>query len=90
VQRRWIAFEQEHQYLAASAFRFLDKDVSTEDALSLYESLIKFEDTVHIETEAITVETQEIVPIVEETIETSSNETHEIETTLQPSLFEVY
>lgn len=32
VCRRWLAFEQEHQYLAASIFRFLDKGASDEYA----------------------------------------------------------
>ena len=36
TQRRWLAFEKEQQYLAASVFRFLDKDVSEEQARLIY------------------------------------------------------
>lgn len=37
--RRWIAFEQERQYLAASAFRFLDKDMGADPAKAVYQAL---------------------------------------------------
>mgnify|MGYP005848348983 CR=1 FL=1 len=38
--RRWISFEQDRSYLAASAFRFLDKELDTDKALSFYQRLI--------------------------------------------------
>lgn len=38
--RRWIAFEQERQYLAASTFRFLDKDTSADRAKTVYQTLM--------------------------------------------------
>lgn len=38
--RRWMAFERERQYLAASAFRFLDKDMDKDQAQAVYQTLI--------------------------------------------------
>ncbi|PPS44330.1 site-specific DNA-methyltransferase [Chroococcidiopsis sp. TS-821] len=43
LERNWIAFEKDLTYLAASAFRFLDKSQSLEDVLSLYERLCQQE-----------------------------------------------
>ncbi|HEY9876463.1 MAG TPA: site-specific DNA-methyltransferase [Candidatus Obscuribacterales bacterium] len=41
VQRRWIAFEQNPSYLAASAFRFMDVNESVAEASTLFEKLLK-------------------------------------------------
>ena len=49
-KRRWIAFEKELPYLAASAFRFLDKNVSEEQATALYSELVTLQETVYMET----------------------------------------
>jgi site-specific DNA-methyltransferase (cytosine-N4-specific) len=38
--RKWIAFEQNHEYLAASAFRFLDSSYSNGDVLTIFENMI--------------------------------------------------
>jgi DNA modification methylase len=57
--RRWLAFEREHEYLAASSFRFLEKGVSIEDAKELYQQLCRFDATTLIETENIPIELQE-------------------------------
>ncbi len=46
--RRWIAFEQNQEYLAASAFRFLDKNYAASDAKALYESLFARDESVFI------------------------------------------
>lgn len=40
LSRKWIAFEEDPAYLAASAFRFIDKAQHPIEALSLYENLI--------------------------------------------------
>lgn len=48
AQRQWIAFEQEHQYLATSIFRFLDKDTSDEQAKNVYMRALDFRETLHI------------------------------------------
>lgn len=45
AQRRWMAFEQKSQYLAASIFRFLDKDMSDEQASALYTQVLTFQET---------------------------------------------
>ncbi len=57
--RRWLAFEKEHQYLAASAFRFLANDVSYDQAKNLYDRLLNFQGTVMIETAIAELEVQE-------------------------------
>ncbi len=49
VQRRWLAFEQERQYLAASIFRFLDKEIPDEQARALYTRALSFHETLCIE-----------------------------------------
>lgn len=38
--RRWMTFEALKEYVGASAFRFLDKNVSPEDMKALYEQII--------------------------------------------------
>jgi site-specific DNA-methyltransferase (cytosine-N4-specific) len=38
--RRWIAFEQKKEYLAASAFRFIENNRSEQDIKKLYEKLL--------------------------------------------------
>lgn len=48
VQRRWIAFEQNLSYLAASAFRFIDKSESIDAASTLFEKLLTMQDTISI------------------------------------------
>ncbi len=47
-RRRWIAFEKEATYLAASAFRFLGKDISEAEASALYSNLIASQETVRM------------------------------------------
>jgi DNA modification methylase len=74
AHRRWIAFEQEQQYLAASIFRFLDKDVSDEQAKALYTRLLNIPETVYIEPDRI---------------EVGENQIEEGIYNIQPSLFEV-
>ncbi|MBE3560781.1 MAG: site-specific DNA-methyltransferase [Ktedonobacteraceae bacterium] len=53
AQRRWIAFEKEPQYLAASAFRFLPKDIPEDQARTFYEKLIACQETVCLTGEAL-------------------------------------
>ncbi len=48
LTRKWIAFEEDPSYLAASAFRFIDKSHNPSDALSLYKSLICQQDPIHL------------------------------------------
>ena len=48
LKRRWIAFEQDRTYLAASAFRFLDKSEPEETAVSLYTELLSNEIPIHV------------------------------------------
>jgi len=48
VQRRWIAFEQNPSYLAASVFRFVDASQSTDVASRLFEKLLTMQDTISI------------------------------------------
>lgn len=84
AQRHWLTFEQELQYLAASAFRFLEKDVPVEHAKEVYTTLIDFQATVHIETTHLSFETHENAPLGEETLEIASEDTG---ITMQQSLF---
>lgn len=44
--RNWIAFEKDRQYLAASAFRFLDEEHSPEQAMAVYNRLLDSQDTI--------------------------------------------
>lgn len=85
--RTWIAFEKENEYLAASAFRFLEKTVSKEYAENLYARLMPFQTTQHIETENIAIELEEVAPT--EGTEADSMKPLDGGATLQPSLFEV-
>jgi site-specific DNA-methyltransferase (cytosine-N4-specific) len=48
LERKWIAFEQESAYVAASAFRFLGKFQNPKDALTLYESLLAQQEVIHL------------------------------------------
>jgi len=48
--RQWISFEMQPEYVAASAFRFLDKDAADEDILSIYNRILSGE-TVHLDGE---------------------------------------
>jgi len=56
TQRRWLAFEKKQQYLAASIFRFLDKDVSVQQARALYTRLFDLHESLHIEQAVIAAE----------------------------------
>lgn len=47
-KRRWIAFEQNSLYLAASAFRFVDKNQSLDHISLLFSKLSILQETVHI------------------------------------------
>ena len=75
VQRRWLAFEQERQYLAASIFRFLDKEIPDEQAKALYTRALSFQETLCIAQGKLEVEEDQ------ELTKTMIN--------VQPSLFEV-
>ena len=44
--RNWIAFEQDRQYLTASAFRFLDEEYSPDQAIACYNKLVEGQETV--------------------------------------------
>lgn len=46
--RRWIAFEKNLEYLAASAFRFLDSVGSKSEASMLFQKLIEAQETIEI------------------------------------------
>ncbi|HEY9599186.1 MAG TPA: site-specific DNA-methyltransferase, partial [Cyanophyceae cyanobacterium] len=46
--RKWIAFEKNQEYLAASAFRFLDNRYSHQEIETIFQSLLKGEGTVNI------------------------------------------
>ena len=48
VQRRWIAFEQNPSYLAASAFRFLDANENNDAAAKLFEKLLRKQEKIKI------------------------------------------
>ncbi|HAZ46962.1 MAG TPA: site-specific DNA-methyltransferase [Cyanobacteria bacterium UBA11369] len=43
--RKWIAFEQNREYLAASAFRFLDTSYSNEEILKVFNQVISGKET---------------------------------------------
>lgn len=47
-QRRWIAFEQNSEYLAASSFRFLEKSSSCDQAVALFKELSTAQKTIEI------------------------------------------
>lgn len=44
--RKWTAFEQDRSYLAASSFRFLEKEIGEEAVKALYQNLITSSETV--------------------------------------------
>lgn len=46
--RRWIAFEKNLEYLAASAFRFLNSKQSNSEASMLFQKLIEAQETIEI------------------------------------------
>ena len=46
--RKWIAFEQDSGYLAASAFRFLSKVQNPSNALALYENLLRQQEPMYL------------------------------------------
>jgi DNA modification methylase len=46
--RKWIAFEQDSGYLAASAFRFLSKFQNPSNALALYENLLRQQEPMYL------------------------------------------
>lgn len=48
LERKWIAFDEKQQYLAASAFRFLDKNQNPSDILALYESLLREQESINL------------------------------------------
>ncbi len=48
LQRRWIAFEQNLSYLAASAFRFIDTNESIDAASTLFKKLLASQETINI------------------------------------------
>lgn len=48
LERSWIAFEKEATYLAASAFRFLDKVQNSSDTKTLYEKLLSQKESIYL------------------------------------------
>jgi len=46
--RRWVAFEQDKSYIAASAFRFIDKEQPVDTVHTLYHSLLTSTKTVYL------------------------------------------
>jgi site-specific DNA-methyltransferase (cytosine-N4-specific) len=48
LQRRWIAFEQNLSYLAASAFRFININESIDAASTLFKKLLASQETINI------------------------------------------
>ncbi|QMS87705.1 site-specific DNA-methyltransferase [Nostoc edaphicum CCNP1411] len=49
-QRHWISFEQNKSYLAASAFRFMDVNLSLHQSLEIFKNLINMEENIKIAT----------------------------------------
>ncbi|MBA2284782.1 MAG: site-specific DNA-methyltransferase [Ktedonobacteraceae bacterium] len=86
-QCRWLAFEQEHEYLALSAFRFLEKGVQKEHAKELYMQLTQFQTTTYIETTNIAADFHEETPA--EVVGTDILEPFSTSAILQAGLFEV-
>ena len=52
ANRRWIAFEEHTPYIAASAFRFLDKREGIENASAVYAEIMSGKVSVHIQQQA--------------------------------------
>ena len=48
LQRRWIGFEQNPSYLATSALRFIDANESVDRALTVFDKLMKMQETISI------------------------------------------
>lgn len=48
VKRCWIAFEQNHSYLSASIFRFIDTNESVNAAAKLFEKILANQETIRI------------------------------------------
>lgn len=48
LNRQWIAFEQNPSYLATSAFRFIDNNQNIEVISSLFNTLIKLQESINI------------------------------------------
>jgi len=51
AERRWIAFEQDKKYLAASVFRFLNPQQNKSSAVDLFDKLISATETIPISAE---------------------------------------
>ncbi|HEY9726457.1 MAG TPA: site-specific DNA-methyltransferase [Chroococcales cyanobacterium] len=49
ARRKWIAFEQNHEYLAASAFRFFDSSYNNGDIVTMFKKLIDGKETIMIQ-----------------------------------------
>jgi DNA modification methylase len=45
--RKWIAFERDPKYLAASVFRFLDKNRTPDDNLAIYDKLLSEQEPIY-------------------------------------------
>ncbi|HEY9726561.1 MAG TPA: hypothetical protein V6D50_08950, partial [Chroococcales cyanobacterium] len=45
---KWIAFEQNHEYLAASAFRFFDSSYNNGDIVTMFKKLIDGKETLNL------------------------------------------
>jgi DNA modification methylase len=48
LRRKWIAFEEDPAYLAASAFRFIGRSQHPSEALALYESLLCQQESIYL------------------------------------------
>lgn len=48
LERKWIAFEEELAYLAASAFRFISKTQNQGDTLALYKNLLLQQESIYL------------------------------------------
>ncbi len=89
-QRRWLAFEKEQDYVAASAFRFLEKDISIASAQSLYiDRLMDFQETVHLQAGNRVCGTEEDSIVTEDALDMLPDAEVGEEENLQLSLFEV-
>jgi DNA modification methylase len=48
TQRRWLAFEENSSYLAASGFRFIEKEPNLAEVLQMFEKLTMRQETIHL------------------------------------------
>lgn len=48
LARKWISFEEDSAYLAASAFRFIGKSQNPSEAVTLYENLICQQESIYL------------------------------------------